>query len=177
MKKTYLNKVDFHIATENDRKEIKQKQRVLAEKCFWKRAAVVFLIVMIGTVFQLLARKSVPNVFSVRWTKERLYIMATGIWLAVNLLSFLELMIENKVLFNVKRAEIAKLKVVKKVITHQFDYFAIAQRGIVCEFGSDFLSETIEVKGIFKFGSIKEGDEVYVERIRDEGHHLFFYVA
>lgn len=198
---TSLRMIDFHVPSGDEIVQINKMQKKRRNLCFIKRMAVIFVIVAICIVFQIIARRTIPNSFSKERTIDRLYVIATIIFLGANMLSWIELMIEDKILFRIKTAEVAYVRVKKKMVCEQFSPYInrfYKEHILVCEsvvqqeqneedtfFYKEtepeektlFILDKIKVSGVFTFSNIKEGSMVYIERVEYDGNYRYHYIA
>lgn len=199
---TCFRMVDFHIPDEDERKMIRSLQRKRRRQCFIKRMAILFIIIAICVIFQLMARKTAPTRFSVNSTVEKLIAKAVLIFVGANILSWIELIIEQKVLFRAKKAEVAFVRIKKKLVVENiwYSYKFFKKRILICEqiighekhqddnvnFEQDIVESTektalildnILIHGLLTFSNVREGDMVYIERIYDDGNYIYHYVA
>ena len=181
MQSLYLYSVDFHTPTETEKKEIRRFQNQHIIKCWLKRFLITFAIITIIIIFQLIARKTMPRMFSKEQTVTRLFIYGISAFLGINIISYLQLLFQTRVLFNIKKANITKLTVKKKIVVDEIMKYMnirIKYKYLVCELSDGtFIMDRIWVHGPIAFSCIKEGQSIYVERIHDVGHHQYYYVA
>lgn len=177
MKSIYLRQVDFHIPTEEEEDEIRDFQRRHIAKSWAKRFLIIFAVIGIIVSFQMIARLTIPHMFGSKKTIERLLSIGIGSFAAINFLSWLELLFECKVIFDIKTAKVARLRVKKKMIIENCTVTREKYRYLICEDGEDFILDRIEVRGGISYSNIKEGQTVYVERLHDDGHYRYYYVA
>ncbi len=174
----YLRQVDFHTPrTEEEIEEIRDFQHRHMVKSWVKRFLIFTVIVGIIIVFQLIARQTVPHMFGRQKTVERMLKICIYSYLGINIFSWSELWLESKVAFDIEKAKIAKLKVKKKMIIHHNSVMPEKIRFLVCEENGQFILDRVYVRGAISFSNIKEGQMIYVERIHDEGHYQYYYVA
>ncbi|MFQ9515118.1 MAG: hypothetical protein ACLRZ9_04740 [Eubacterium sp.] len=177
MHSIYLHDVDFHLPTEEEKDQIRDFQNRHIAKCWFKRFLIVLAVISIFVVFQLLARQTVPHMFGERKTVERLLRWAIYAFFGINILSYLELMFETRVIFDIEKAQIAKLQVKKKMVASQCGVIRVKYKYLVCEKDGAFILDRVWVNGAITFSNIKEGQTIYVERLHDEGHYQYYYVA
>ena len=116
MKSIYLSTENFHIATEQERKEIRKSQCHNFILCWFKRFFITFILAGVVIAFQILARETIPYNFKPYQTKERMIVLVVCIFAVFNILSLIQLLIHNYIAFNIRRALIIS-SVVKKKIT------------------------------------------------------------
>ncbi len=181
MQSLYLYDVDFHTPTEAERKEIRTFQNQHILKCWLKRFIITFIIIGIIISFQLIARQTIPNMFGEHDTIEQLILYGLSAFIGINILSFLQLIFKTRVFFNIKKANITKLTVKKKIVVDEIVKFVnirIKYKYLVCELSDGtFIMDRVWVRGPIAFSCIKEGQTIYVERIHDVGHYQYYYVA
>lgn len=181
MQSLYLYDVDFHTPTEAERKEIRTFQNQHILKCWLKRFIITFIIIGIIISFQLIARQTIPNMFGEHDTIEQLILYGLSAFIGINILSFLQLIFKTRVFFNIKKANITKLTVKKKIVVDEIVKFVnirIKYKYLVCELSDGtFIMDRVWGRGPIAFSCIKEGQTIYVERIHDVGHYQYYYVA
>lgn len=181
MQSLYLYDADFHTPTKTERKEIRALQNRHILKCWLKRFLITFVVIGIIITFQLIARQTTPDMFGVHDTIQRLLIYGISIFVGINILSFLQLLFKTRVFFNIKKANITKLTVKKKIVVDEIMKYMnirIKYKYLVCEMpDGTFIMDRVWVHGPIAFSCIKEGQTIYVERIHDVGHYQYYYVA
>lgn len=181
MHSIYLYDVDFHTPTEKERKEIRKLQKKYVAKCWLKRFLITVVVIGIFVLFQLVARQTVPYMFGLHQTVERLLKYGMYAFLGINILSFLELLFKTRIVFNMKKANIVKLQVKKKMVVDEimrYTNIRIKYKYLVCEQeDGTFILDRIWVHGVIPYTNIKEGQKIYVERIHSEGNYKYYYVA
>ena len=169
--------MDFHVADDAEADEIREFQKRNITKSFIKRFLIVFAVVGVCVIFQMLARLSMPHMFGHSKPVSRLLSIGAALVLSVNFLSWLELMFESRVIFDIKKAKIYKVRIKKKLLIQHFGVLREKYRYIMCEDGEDFILDRIEVRGGIAFSNIREGQMVYIERTKDDGHYQYYLVA
>lgn len=181
MQSLYLYDVDFHTPTEAERKEIRTFQNQHIFKCWLKRFLMTVVVIGIFISFQLIARKTIPYMFGEHDTIKRLFIYGISAFIGINILSFLQLVFKTRVFFNIKKANVTKLTVKKKIVVDEIVKYInirIKYKYLVCELSDgSFIIDRVRVHGPIAFSCIKEGQTIYVERIHDVGHYQYYYVA
>ena len=181
MQSLYLYDADFHTPTETERKEIRIFQNQHIRKCWLKRFLITFAIIGTIITFQLIARQTMPNLFRKHDTIERLLIYGISAFIGINILSFLQLLFKTRVIFNIKKANVTKLTVKKKIVVDEIVKYInirVKYKYLVCELpDGTFIIDRVWVHGPIAFSCIKEGQTIYVERIHDVGHYQYYYVA
>lgn len=181
MQSIYLYDADFHTPKETEQKEIRSLQNSHILKCWFKRFIITFVIISIIIVFQLIARQTIPNMFGQRDTLERLLIYGISAFVGINFLSFLQLFFRTRIIFNIKKANVTKLTVKKKIVVDEIMKYMnirIKYKYLVCELpDGTFVMDRIWVHGSTSFSCIKEGQTIYVERIHNVGHYQYYYIA
>lgn len=176
-----LHDVDFHIPTEKERKEIRNFQKKYTAKCWGKRFLITFAIVGIIIIFQLVARQTVPYMFGKRRTVERLLTYGISAFLGINILSYFQLLFRNRVVFRIKKTKVIKLRVKKKIVVSdimRYTNIRIKYKYLSCELpDGTFILNQIWVRGVIPFSNIKEGQEIYVERLNHEEQYKYYFVA
>lgn len=178
MESIYLREVDFHTPkTDEEIDELQSFQNRHIAKSWAKRMIISFVLVTIFVIFQIGARITMPHMFAVHETVERLVRLSFYVFLGFNILSWLELTFQSKVSFDIETAKIAKLQVKKKMIINGTGVVAHKIRYLVCESDGAFVLDRVYVNGAISFSNIKEGQTIYVERVHDEGHYQYYYIA
>lgn len=178
MKSIYLREVDFHTPdTDEEIDEIQSFQSRQMAKSWAKRMLISFVLMGIFVAFQIGARITMPHMFGSEETVERLVRIAGYVFLGFNILSWLELIFENKVVFDIEEAKVAKLQVKKKMVIQYNGVVPDRIRYLVCEENGAFVLDRVYVRGAISFSNIKEDQMIYVERIHDDGHYQYYYVA
>ncbi|MCR5704314.1 MAG: hypothetical protein K6G85_06795 [Eubacterium sp.] len=178
MSSVLLNTLDFEIAEGEMKKDLMTKQKRWRKKCFFKRMLLIIALIMVFVVFQLIARKTVPTRFAETETVERLFVGAFIAFGISNFLSYAELLLETKILFDIKSQPVIKLTVKKKMVTEELKFRRQKYRYLICEYKEQFVLDRIHVRGPFGFSNIKVGDEVYVERTdNSDGAERYYFVA
>lgn len=178
MKSIYLREVDFHTpVTEEEIDELQSFQNRHMAKSWFKRLLISFILIGIFVIFQMGARVTVPHMFAKYETAERLVRFSVYVFLGWNILSWLELMLESKVFFDIEEAKVAKLQVKKKMVIEHQGVVPNRIRYLVCEENGAFVLDRVYVRGIISFSNIKEGQMIYVERVHDDGHYEYYYIA
>ena len=181
MQSLYLYDVDFHTPAETERKEIRSLQNQHILKCWLKRFLITFVVIGIIIIFQLIARQTTPNMFGEHDTINRLFLYAISAFVGINILSLLQLLFKTRVFFNIKKANVTKLTVKKKIVVDEIVKYInirVKYKYLVCELpDGTFIMDRVWVRGPIAFSCIKEGQTIYVERIHDVGHYQYYYVA
>lgn len=181
MQSLYLYDADFHTPTETERKEIRILQNRHILKCWFKRLLITFAIIGIIVAFQLIARHTIPNMFGEHDTILRLLIYGVSAFVGINTLSLLQLLFRTRIVFNIKKANITKLTVKKKIVVDEIIKYInirIKYKYLVCELpDGTFIMDKVYVHGPIAFSCIREGQTIYVERIHDVGHYQYYYIA
>lgn len=174
----YLRQVDFHTPEiDEEIYEIRRMQNIHTLKNWIKRLLISLLLVGIFVLFQLGARETVPHMFGVADTVEKLVKTSVYVFLGFNILSWLELMFESHVLFDIGKAKVAKMQVKKKMVVEVNTVIPTRFRYLVCEYEGEFVLDRVYVRGLITFSNIKEGQTIYVERLHDDGHYQYYYIA
>ena len=178
MKSIYLREVDFYTPkTDDEIDELQSFQNRHIAKSWVKRLLIAFVLVAIFVVFQIGARITMPHMFGVHETIERLVRLSLYVFLGFNILSWLELMFQSKMAFDIETAKVAKLQVKKKMILNYNGVVPDKIRYLVCESDGAFVLDRVYVNGAISFSNIKVGQTIYVERVHDEGHYQYYYLA
>lgn len=178
MKSIYLREVVFYTPkTDEEIDELQHFQNRHMAKSWVKRLIISFVLVGIFVAFQMGARVTMPHMFGVHETVERLVRLGFYAFLGFNILSWIELMFESRVTFDIEKAKVAKLQVKKKMIISHNGVVPDKIRYLVCEAEGAFVLDRVYVRGAISFSNIKEGQTIYVERIHDDGHYQYYYVA
>lgn len=177
MASIYLHDVNFHVASEKEADEIRYMQNRNIAKSWLKRLVIVTLIIGVFVAFQIIARQTVPHMFGSRKTVARLLRYSLYTYLAINIFSYLELWFTAHITFDIEAAMIEKFTVTKKMIDARHGLVPTKYYHIVCEKDGCFVLDRIWVQGYINFSNIKEGDTIYVERLHDEGHHEYYFIA
>lgn len=178
MKSVYLREVNFYTPkTDEEIDELQSFQNRHMAKSWVKRLIIAFVLVAIFVVFQIGARITMPHMFGVHETVERLVRLSSYVFLGFNILSWAELMFQSRVAFDIEKAKIAKLQVKKKMIIQYNGVVPDKIRYLVCEENGAFVLDRVYVNGAISFSNIKEGQTIYVERVHDDGHYQYYYIA
>lgn len=181
MHNIYLSDADFHIPTLTERKEIRALQRRHNLKCWIKRFLISFVIIGIIIIFQIIARQGKSSIFMNYISVDSLLVYSGFIFIGINLLSCLQLLLKTKVLFNIKKTEIKKLIVKKKVVVDdimKYSNIRIKYKYLTCQQeDGTFILNRIWVHGPIAFSCIKEGQTIYVKCIHKSGETHYYYVA
>lgn len=178
MKSIYLREVNFHTPeTDEEIDELQSFQNKQIAKSWVKRMIIAFVFIVIFVVFQMGARITIPHMFGEKDTVERLIRNSIYVFLGFNILSWLELMFEHRVVFDIEEAKIAKLQVKKKMIIEYNGVVPDKIRYLVCEENGAFVLDRVYVRGAISFSNIKEGQTIYVERLHGDGHYEYYYIA
>lgn len=178
MESIYLRQVNFHVL-ENDEEifELQRMQNKHMLKSWAKRLLISLALISIFVIFQLGARITIPHMFGVADTVEKLLRNSLYVFMGFNILSYMELMYESKILFDIGRGKVAKLKVKKKMIINYNGVVPDRIRYLTCEKNGAFVLDRVYVRGAIAFSNIKEGQTIYVERVNDDGHYEYYYLA
>lgn len=178
MGSVYLRQVDFHVLeTDEEIFELQKMQNKHMFKNWGKRLLIAFILVAIFVAFQLGARVTIPHMFGVADTVEKLIRNSLYVFLGFNILSYLELVYENKVLFDIEKGAVAKLTVKKKMVIEVNQVIPVRIRYLTCEYNGEFVVDRVYVSGFISYSTIKEGQTIYVERRNDDGHYQYYYLA
>lgn len=178
MESIYLRQVNFHVLeTDEEIFELQRMQNKHMFKSWAKRLLISFILIGIFVVFQLGARVTIPHMFGVIDTVERLFRNSLYVFLAFNILSYMELVYESKILFDIEKGCVAKLQVKKKMIIEYNGVVPDRIRYLTCESDGAFVLDRVYVNGSISFSNIKEGQTIYVERRNDDGHYQYYYLA
>lgn len=178
MSSIYLRQVDFHIVEKDEELfELQKMQNIHMLKSWTKRLLISLLLIAVFVVFQLGARVTVPYMFGVADTVEKLVRNSLYVFLGFNILSYLELVYENRVLFDIEKGKVAKLTVKKKMVIEVNQVIPVRIRYLTCELDGKFILDRVYVRDIISYSNIKEGQTIYVERRNDDGHYQYYYLA
>ncbi len=174
-----LKSVEFSVAKDEEKKQVLKKQRAFRAKCFLKRMFIVLILCGTFVSFQILARKTAPNRFGTNDTVGKMVLITTIVFLVVNIISYLELLFQTKILFDIKNTPILKVTVKKKMVAEKLVFPAsVRTRFVMCEKDGDFVLDRIVVRGIISFSNIKTGSEIYVgSRETLSGGIEYYYLA
>lgn len=177
MSSIYLSTENFHIASEQERKEIRKSQCHNFILCWFKRFFITFVIAGIVIVFQLLARETIPYSFKSYQTKERMIIFVVCVFLLFNIFSLLQLIIHNFITFNINHALITRASVKKKMTVDEIIPYLNKRRKykyLVCELeDGTFILDRIWVHGPLHYSNIKEDDIIYIELKPNNSRHHY----
>ena len=177
MNSIYLSTENFHIATEQERKEIRKFQCRNFILCWFKRFFITFILADVVIAFQLFARETIPYSFKPYQTKERMIIFVVCIFTIFNILSLIQLIMHNYIAFNIKRALITSAVVKKKMTVDEVIPYLHTRRKykyLVCELDDGtFILDRIWVHGPINYSNIKEGNTVYIELKPDNSRHHY----
>ena len=98
-------------------------------------------------------------------------------FLAANIVSYVELFFRFKVFFEKDRDKLAKLKVIKKMVVVKNAFIPYKQHFLVCEYEGNFVLDYVFVNSPITFSNIKKGSYVYVKQLHDDGHHKYEVVS
>ena len=177
MASVYLHDVNFHVPTEEECDEIRSMQLRNTAKTWLKRLLIFALLIGTFAVFQIIARHTVPHMFGSQKTVERLLRNCAYTFLGINILSYFQLWFDSHVNFDIETARVEKFVVTKKMVDMHYTLIPIKFRHVVCDKDGAFVLDRIWVQGSICFSNIKVGDTIYVERLHDEGHHQYYFVA
>lgn len=181
MQNIYLCDADFHIPTPTERKEIRTLQRRHNLKCWIKRFLITFAIIGIIVIFQIIARQGKSSIFMNYISVDKLLIYSGLVFIGINLLSCLQLLLKTRVLFHIKKTEVKKLTVKKKVVVDdimKYTNIRIKYKYLTCQQeDGTFVLDRIWVHGPIAFSCIKEGQTIYVKRVHKSGEIEYYYVA
>ncbi|MCR5738146.1 MAG: hypothetical protein K6G64_10930 [Eubacterium sp.] len=186
-----LRDVEFRTVKETDKKQFLKQQRSYRVMCFFKRMLVFLVLCGIFVGFQLMARKTVPNQFGENETAEKMLLITTCVFLAMNIISYLELLFQTKDFFDINSTPVLKVRVKKKMVDdrHMYRptlYFSgqkavvpnMKTRFVMCELDGDFVLNRINVRGRIPFSNIKTGSEIYVSyREKVSGGIEYYFLA
>lgn len=169
MANLYFRQLDFYHPDRDELKHIRRKQNILIFKVFMTRFIIYTILVIIGTLFQRLARLTIPHMFSSEATVSRLYIIATFIEVGISIISLTQLLIYHKLIYNPKKHELVKVNIVKKyTVTVDDQIITVRFRWATVTHGDDFILDRAEIRGLLTYLNIKTNDaEGYVIRIGD----------
>lgn len=181
MQNIYLCDVDFHIPTPSERKEIRSLQRRHNFKCWIKRFFITLLIIGIIVIFQIIARQGKSAIFMDYTSINNLLIYSGFTFIGINLFSYLQLLLKNRVFFNIRKTEITKLIVKKKMVVDdimKFSNIRMKYKYLTCQLpDGTFIMNRIWVHGPIAFSCIKEGQTIYIERTHKNEEAHYYYVA
>lgn len=177
MDKAYIREQNFHIATEDEDMEIRRGYKVKNRRAWLKFLGVSVVLVIIGIIFQIIAHRISPWLHSNPGYYEKIYIVATIIFVGFNLLSYVILKIKELLEYKSKKTQIIKLKVKTKLYVDDLTVIRQQKFFIICEADEALIQDYVIVNRKTDFNNIKEGDMVYVRRSRDDGHYVYYYVA
>lgn len=173
----YIRELDFHIASEEEHEEIMEFFRRKMLKSWVKRFLVFFVIALICFSFQSIVRINMPWMFSKDQTIYRLFLFIAMVFVIINILSWLELILERDVIYNSEKDKILKLKVKTKIHSENLTVMRQQKWFITCETDEGMIEDAIIVRSKSDYKNIRVGDMVYVERTNDDGHYLYYYLA
>ncbi len=173
----YIRDLDFHIASEDEQEEIKDLYKRKMVKSWIKRFIIFFILALICFVFQTIAHLNLPWMFSEEQTIYRLFLYIASAFVGVNLLSWLELIIERDVIYNPEKTKILKLKVIAKVHSENLTVMRQQKWFVTCETDEGMIEDAIIVRNKSDYNNIKIGEMVYIEQARDDGHYLYYYLV
>ncbi len=173
----YIRSLDFHLASEEEAEEIEGRIQKKNYKKWFRRMIFFFLITVICVVFQIFARISVPYMFSKNDTVEKLILMGVTFFFAANGFSWIELLLEKSATFDLETTKVAKLRVRRKIYVENLIVMRQQKWFVICETDEGLIEDIIIVRGKADYNNIKEGEMIYVQRAKDNGHYLYFYIA
>lgn len=173
----YIRSIDFHIANDKEKNEIMSLYKKKIIKVWLKRLCIFLTIGLICFVFQTLVRLNMPWKFSEDQTISRLFTNISAIFVGINILSWLELLLERELLFAPEKSQIAKLRVKSKIHSEILTVMRQQKWFITCETDEGMIEDTIIVRNKSDFNNIEKGQMVYVERTQDDGHYRYYYLA
>lgn len=106
MDKAYIREQNFHIATEDEDMEIRRGYKVKNRRTWLKFLGVSVVLVIIGIIFQIIAHRISPWLHSNPGYYEKIYIVATIIFVGFNLLSYVILKIKGDLSIRAKRLKL-----------------------------------------------------------------------
>lgn len=137
----YIRNLPFHIASEDEQEEIKDMFKRKMIKSWVKRFVVFLIIAVICFSFQTIVRINMPWMFSKNQTIYRLFLyIATG-FVIINILSWLELLLEREVLYDSEKTKILKLKVKAKIHSDNLTVMRQQKWFITCEIDEGMIEE------------------------------------
>ena len=168
----YMRFQDFHLPTEDEHAEISilYKQKLL--KSWLKRFTVFFIIAVICFVFQTLVRINLPWMFSKEDTIYKLFLTVSTIFIFANILSWFELVLEKQFMYSPDETRICKLK----VLTKNTNEMSLKKCFVTCISEKGLIEDPVIVRTRGEYKKIKLGQYIYVERTRDDGHYLYYYL-
>lgn len=178
MESIYIRQVKFDtLKTDEEKYEFQDYQTKEIFISWLKRLAIAFGLIALFVLFQIGARYAAPHRFSMYDTITKLVKNAAYVFLAFNILSYLELMFQHKVSFDIEKAPVAKFVVKKKMTIHILAVIPQKIRFLICEYDGKFVIDRVYVNSFISFTNIKEGQTIYVERQNDDGHYQYYYIA
>ncbi|MCR5837389.1 MAG: hypothetical protein K6G88_12865 [Lachnospiraceae bacterium] len=168
---------DFKLAEGDVKMDLRKKQSDRRLLVFLIRTIFIAAVITTGVIFQCAARRSIPYWF--RKVETDIYFINWGIALfcLAELLSYLQLLFVDYVLFDIGKNKVAYLKVIQKNEIEYLSVFRNRWRYIFCADGNEVLDDKIEVRGIILYRFIKKGDMVYVGQTRALGHHWYYFLG
>jgi hypothetical protein len=179
MKSIDLNTVEFRVLEGDEQKDLAYKLHLFRRNIFLKRMGITLFLIGVFVVFQLIARRTVPNRFKPTDTVEKMLLISLAVFVAVNVLSYLWLLFETKVLFDTQNTPVMKVNVRKKEVVEVLAVRGTTkQRHLVCDMDEGFILNRIYVSGPIVFSNVKAGETIYIAcRETLSSGKEYYYVA
>lgn len=172
MANLYFRQVDFHFPDETESKIIRRRQNILILKLFLIRFIIFSILVIIGVIFQRIARITMPVYFGSHAPVELMYFRATLIEIGFSVLSLLQLIFYYKVIFRASKHEIIHVDVIskytvvntKRMLTERFRYAGV-------EYNGNFILDRAEIRGFLTYLVTPSCGDGFVVRIGNDTHY------
>lgn len=173
MANLYFRQLDFHYPDSEEKKIIIKKQNILILKLFLLRLLIYSIFVLIGVIFQKIARTTMPVYFGSKAPVELMYFRATLIETGFSVISITQLLFYYKVMFRFSKYEIIHVDIISKytvvnmkqrVLTERFRYAGV-------EYNGNFILDRAEIRGPLTYLITKTNRDGFVIRIGDNTHY------
>lgn len=172
MANLYFRELNFNLPTDEEKKYIKKKQNLLIIKVFLLRFIIYTTLILIGVLFQRIARITAPHMFGVSKTITMLYTKAFILHFAISTLSFFQLIIFHKIIYKAGAYELVKVFIVKRyIVVNRNLVFPERYRFVTTTYNENFLLDRAEIRGPLTYFFIKNNTYGYVIRIGDYNHY------
>lgn len=177
MKLIYIRQQDFHLADEKEQDDILTHYEKKNKKIWTKRMIISFVLVIIGVIFEIIASRVSPWMYSVRDYYRVAIIWGIAIFFVFNISSWALLDFWQDMEYRPDKTSILKLRVKSKLFVENLTIIRQKKWFVMCETDEGLIEDVIIVNNRSDFNTIKEGDMIYVKREGEVGEYVYYYIA
>ncbi len=177
MKLIYIRQQNFHLADEKEQDDILTHYEKKNKKIWTKRMIISFVLVIIGVIFEIIASRVSPWMYSVRDYYRVAIIWGIAIFFVFNISSWALLDFWQDMEYRPDKTPILKLRVKSKLFVENLTIIRQKKWFVMCETDEGLIEDVIIVNNRSDFNTIKEGDMIYGKREGEVGEYVYYYIA